>query len=485
MSKLSPASRLILQGADHRLELGPDGLSRYRVGAAPRSSIALGSCTGSSPGERVITAVERLIDRADLTDAAQADAVAEDHRKRLRDLFELGPKHALWWFPSGTDAIYGVSALAQRGPSLVHHVVVGASELGGGTLPAARGEAFTAAPPFGSLGLGDDMPGLAEACTAEPLHLREGDGSLLELDEVDHDVTQRVAAAVGSGRRVILHLVAHSKTGLRAPAAEHARDLLRVFGDRLWVMVDAAQGRLAPADVRDALSFGFLVLFTGSKFYSGPPFSGVVLLPPALSGDPGPLPPGLGHFSTRADLPLTWAKARASLSVASNPGLLARWEGALAEIEAYHSVAPHRRARAYHAFAGAVVRRMGASPHLSLDMPLPPSHRLATRLGAYPTVFPFRVRCDDGWHDADALRDLHEYLDTEHPDDAGRPIHLGQPVRLGPPSPDAPAMLRVALGARLVTRFTHADDGGAPWFDDVFSELADKVERWVVSRGQR
>lgn len=412
-------------------------------------------------------------------------------RHRLRVAFDLDPDGAVVLTPSGTDAVFVVSALAlARGAERVHHLVVGAGELGSGTLGAARGDAFTEEPPVADVGplvgvadplegLDVGLAGLSERCTAQPIYLRSERGERLEPAIVDAAVGAAADAAVAGGATVVVHMVAHSKTGLRAPSVHQVEQLRERHGDRIIVLMDAAQGRVAPVDIRRALAMNYVVLFTGSKFYSGPPFSGALFLPSAWGADPGALPEGLVDWLSVADLPDDWHEARDGLVVDANPGLIARWEAALAEIEAYHAIGPDRRSIVYHAFAAAFMGVFGPAPTVELDIPMPPVHQLASGLGAFPSVFSLRIRGADGWLGADRLRRLHAELDSvvvgEDPALA-KQFHLGQPVTLGPPR-DAPvAVLRVALGARLVREYADTPDGGGAWFRVCAAELLRKIE---------
>lgn len=481
---------LLLAGGDQRQVLDPaTGLSKYRTTTAPRAGIPLGSCTASWPSAMAAHAAEVALESwKEHRDPVQGvDASASEVRTRLRRLMGLGSEPGLLLAPSGTDIIYAVSALALRrsGRERVHHVVVGASELGGGTLSAARGLTFSPRTPHaGEVEVGAPVPGLADRCSAEPYYLRQDAGGRIDLDTVDTEIAERVRAAAVEGAAVVLHLVVHSKTGLRAPSVGVVRALDEELGDQLLVLVDAAQGRVGMRDVRRALGFGFPVLWTGSKFYSGPPFSAALVLPPAMAGDPGVLPGGLGQWLSRADLPYAWDTAREALPVAINPGLVLRWLMALEETEAYHTVPPPRRARVYHTFAGAVIEGLGPSPRLHLDLPEPPVHLLASGLGAFPTVFCFSVEGRGGRLGIPALKRLYALLDTDLSSEdprLGTRFHLGQPVPLGPPDGEQNGVLRVALGARLVTQLHRSSDAGAAWFRARMVELREKTELLVQS----
>ena len=468
------ASQWLTSGGDTRLEILDCGLSKYRVSDEMRNTIPFGSCTASNPDARGMRVVEEIMGR--LKKGESGDILAEEMRQQFQELFEL-PQHSRMVFsPSGTDVIYVLNAILASHHKKIHHIVVGAAELGGGTIAASGAQSFTTTTALDPDKEGG-MPCIADRITIEPVYLRHSTGTRRAANDVDADVHRRIAVAQASRKHVVVHLVVHSKTGLRAPSLELAKRWPDVT-----FMVDAAQGRLAPRDIRRALSLGFTVLFTGSKFYGGPPFSGALILPKKLSADPGALPAGLTSWFSKADLPTDWVEARASLPTKSNPGLLMRWAVAMNEIQTYHQILPRKRAAVYHTFAGGFHGVFGVNPHIEIDRPIPPVHQLVTVLGAYPSVFGFSVSDENGVLQAPELKKLHMMLDTsfeEHP----ICFHLGQPVKLGPPKSTELTLLRVALGARLVTKLASVEDCGYGWFHDHFSALSAKLS-WLIVNGK-
>ncbi|MFT5586083.1 MAG: hypothetical protein ACI9VR_003680 [Cognaticolwellia sp.] len=469
------------RGGDHRLVTGKDGFSPYRVAFHPRDTSPFGSCTASNPGPRALAGAKVAFDQWE--ESGRSDAVVDAFqlktRDELREIFTLPVHTSIVLTPSGTDALYLVNALIHRRDRHAHHVVVGAGELGGGTVRACEGRTFSDQRPFGGpVQVGLPLEGLAEDCSAEAVYLREEKGERLDEAAIDLEVERKVEAAMKPGVLVVVHLVAHSKTGLRAPSFQLGKRLTERYGDEVMVFVDAAQGRVAPADMRAALKHGFVVLVTGSKFYSGPPFSGALFLPAEWSRDPGPLPAGLSSWFDAASLPTTWGGARDALPHRSNPGLMLRWRGAMAEVTAYHAIPPRERAAVYATFAGAVHEILGPEGPIDLEFPLPPTHELVTGLGAFPTVFGFRVRDAQGWLDAPRMKVLHRLIDTIGPGEFGA-HHLGQPVSLGPPGEGRRVLLRIALGARLITDLAEEPDAGGLWMREHIRALRDKIEHLI------
>jgi hypothetical protein len=100
-------------------------------------------------------------------------------------------------------------------------------------------------------------------------------------------------------------------------------------------------------------------------------------------------------------------------------------------------------------------------------------------------VFGFRVHGPNGPLEADALRELHALLDTDLSDEGLPPgaWHLGQPVQLGPPGEDRCALLRVALGAQLVSEHAGTPDAGGGFFRETLGGVRARIEA-VVAAGR-
>ena len=128
------------------------------------------------------------------------------------------------------------------------------------------------------------------------------------------------------------------------------------------VVVDAAQGRFSRRGLREVLQNDYLVIFTGSKFYGGPPFSGACWcrrkFRPANRGLQQ-LPEGFGEYFTAAEMPESWGEIRQLLPAEPNIGGLLRWSAAIAEIEAYYDVPNELRLRVLRFFEAEVPRILG------------------------------------------------------------------------------------------------------------------------------
>src|SRR5262249_26024531 len=147
------------------------------------------------------------------------------------------------------------------------------------------------------------------------------------------------------------------------------------------------------------LEHGFMVALTGSKFLTGPTFSGALLVPRTLARrlKRQVLPQALGGYSARADWPKGWTAAR-SLPDVANYGLLLRWEAALDELRAFRSIPDHEVAALLSAFARAVKTRLATDPAFERLPVTAIDRRPLVASGGWdeiPTIFPFLLHGAD------------------------------------------------------------------------------------------
>jgi hypothetical protein len=202
------------------------------------------------------------------------------------------------------------------------------------------------------------------------------------------------------------------------------------------------------------------VIITGSKFFTGPPFSGALLVPPALAGHldaADAIPPGLLEYSSRCDWPRNWSNLRSRFPVRSNFGQWLRWEAALEEIGAYYRLPSEFRRRALKTFGKEVERIIAATPSLVLlpqqtrpDEAGSDDEELSQR-----TIFPFMVRGGGrilSLHDCRALyRALSGDAASNDSESTEKRCLIGQPVALGHGEKSQAAALRISASARLVS----------------------------------
>jgi hypothetical protein len=296
--------------------------------------------------------------------------------------------------------------------------------------------------------------------------------------EVDSEVLGAIEKSVANGINVLLQIMDSSKLGWRVPSDQCLDEISLRWPDQVQIVVDACQMRLGRPRLRKYLDRGYMVIVTGSKFFTGPPFSGALLVPADISKALDAIPEiasGLLEYSSRSDWPRNWRTLRSRFPIRANFGQWLRWEAALEEIRAYHDVPVEFRRSALTIFGRGVERIIASSPSLRL---LPPqqsdeSGSVDDEELACRTIFPFVIRRGDRVFSLDDCRKIYRALarpaaDADSAKAPGRDLGIaakvclvGQPVRLGGVESHPIAALRICAGARLVTETWSSDEAAA------------------------
>ncbi|MBB2206232.1 hypothetical protein [Gluconacetobacter takamatsuzukensis] len=483
---LEPAEKLMAEGGDARLAIDPaTGLNHYGSSHRPRPwAVTYASSTASSVSERGFAGAEaaraRLVQGGLAGEGAEVRAgMVAEVRHRIAAHYGMSGAQGVVLAPSGTDCELYALALAMLGSGghPVSNILLAPEETGSGVPLAAKGCHFANDTALGAqVAKGGSIAGFPADTLLLSVPLRRPDGALRAAAEIDGECIELARRGRQAGRHVLLHRLDLSKTGLLAPGLEmldRLADAARAEGAPVPdIVVDACQARLDPARVRAYLDRGWMVMITGSKFFTGPPFCGALLLPESVAARlrDGDLPSGLADYCHRGAWPE--APAARGLPVGENVGLMLRWYAALAEMEALREVPrPVVRARLAR-FLTALEAAIDADPDLRrLPVPHPERPPLADAWDDRGTILSFFVRdplaslpCGDdfvplGLEPARALyRWLNADLSRVVPVGADRALagllcHVGQPVPL--PHPMLPGgvagALRLSAGARLVS----------------------------------
>ena len=464
----SPVEQLLTSCGDTRLEIDPNtGHNRYHCSPRPSDAVPLGSCTSSTISRRGFDAAcDALRTIRDSDDwFAAANGCANSIRQRLSKLLTLPDGVDIALAPSGTDVeLLALALAAGPGDRPVVNIVVGPTEVGSGTPLAAACCHYDRLTPGGShVTAGEPVDrALAARVDVRTVNLRSASGAMFSESEIDGAVVELVVEACEADAIVLLHIVAHSKTGVHAPSLSCV-ERLRGISDDVVVVVDAAQGRFSRRGLREVLQKDYLVMFTGSKFYGGPPFSGALLVPSTfhpIKRKLSSLPHGFRDYFSAAEMPETWPEIRQSMPAEPNLGAILRWSAAIAEIDAYYKVPEDARLGVLRFFEAEVPRILGESTALFLLPIFPPLFDDSSQrfLESKTTVFGFWVTPPGASRPLDntALKQLHADLTTDlsathsnlDPQIVARRYQVGQPVDLG----SAGCVLRVALGGELITR---------------------------------
>ena len=471
----APLDRLLSGGGDPRLTINPaTGLNEYGCQPFPSpDTLTFSSSTATSISlrayDRARAARDELMQSAIAVGIEAAfDARVEAMRDELKACLGLSrTKAEVVFSPSGTDAQLQALFLtrARLGPA-VTTVIVAADQTGSGTVNTSRGCHFSAATANGSVvRKGEPIAGLAPFVNSVALRLFDEAGDIRPRAASDAMVLGAVENAVANGSHVLLQVMDSSKFGWRAPSERCLDEISRRWPHQVQIVVDACQMRLGRTRLRNYLDRGYLVLITGSKFFTGPPFSGALLVPAVLAqgfDTAGNIAPGLLEYSSRSDWPQNWPGLRSRFPVRENFGQWLRWEAALQEIRAYYNVPDEFRLSSLTTFGEGVEWIIASSPSLRL---LPPQQRAGGEgidedEFSQRTIFPFVIRRGDRILSLEACKKLYRALARDAVDVASadapvavasKPCLIGQPVALGGGEGQPAAALRICAGARLVT----------------------------------
>ena len=475
---------LLASGGDTRLALDPaTQLNGYGCRPFPRpEAFTFASSTATSISDRAYAGVagtrQVLLREAQLIGLDRAvDAQMDRHRIELKQILDLDDDDCeIVFSPSGTDSQLHALFLARAllGAPLVS-LIAASDETGSGATFATRGRHFNAVTAQGApVTKGEPIQGLADGVIGARVPLRDGVGRLRPIEEIDGDIAHTIARDVAAGKRVVLWAMDSSKFGLRSPSEDCLRWIADSADDKVMIVIDACQARLGRARLRWYLDRGFPVLMTGSKFFTGAPFSGALLVPQTLverCAAIDDVPDGIGAYTGRYDWPARFANIRKELPPQINLGTLLRWSAALTEMRDYYAVPGSFREFALAQFAQTVPQIIAAEPCLEL-MPLPEEEpaTLDNEEFATRTIFPFfiRRRGERLSHAEAAIlyRALNDDIAALLPATlppmlrllAARRCHIGQPVAVPDGMGGTLGALRISAGARVVSETWRSDD---------------------------
>ena len=328
-----------------------------------------GSCTCNSPTAVGFEAAQVLFNQLQTGEISLEDSF-ENTRKRLADLFKLPKGSGIFLTPSGSDAEYIpllITKLLNPGKE-IRNLVTCKDEVGAGTLNGANGKYFSSVDPIEGFTdspkkYGDDLNQVADGVEIWTVQAREPNG-----DEADNlpPMNEMMLDCNENGRVPIVHTVYGSKTGITEKFPENFVDKINEMGG--MVVMDACQGRFDLEIIHNAIEKQACVLFTGSKFFRGPPFSGAVFVPSKTMEklqqiDLG-LPESMNTFVGQNEIPAELSSMRESLQPSSNVGLALRWEAALAEIEPTMEIEEEERASLTDMWRENVVEMIQQKAHL-------------------------------------------------------------------------------------------------------------------------
>lgn len=472
----SPLEYLMMSGGDQRLNVDPDLLlNKYGCRPFPRpESFTFASSTATSISNAAYNKAQvkrKLLIKKSFKEGLEQTVsdFAEFIKKSLKTSLKLPENTSLLLAPSGTDISLYITGICQAiVKKEIVHILVAADETGSGVPLALKGQHFSDRTSQGdAVKKGTPIPGFKQG-ELHPIKLRLEKGGLKETDTVDQEVHKAVKNAINQGKQPILHAMDQSKLGYSAPSEQCLRDLQKKYGSQVLTLIDNSQLRVDPNDIQAYINRGYLMTITGSKFFTGPPFNGALLIPQALAKDwetcQGKLPKGLLHYSYENEWP-DWPMTR-DLQHGFNLGTNMRWFASICEIERYYKTPLSLRYLGVDLFCDHVDNAITAASFLehlpSYNTNQPRKAINPQKMKDRQTIFPFFIKQNGKVltkPEIDRLyrllnQDLSNLFQEESEDTqrlATRACHIGQPVSAiykdGSPS----GVVRINLGARVIS----------------------------------
>jgi hypothetical protein len=479
----SPVEHLFVQGGDNRLALNPQTLlNGYGCRPYPRpEAITFSSSTASSISAYAYHVAEQCRQgllaealRDGLTPAVEklAERIRRDIIKQICGGREMAD---VVLCSSGTDCFLIAQGLVHLTSDLpLVTLIVGANESGTGVPLAAQERHFAAQAALGeNVTKGEPVHGDAPEGVTIEIPLRDEQGRALGAAAVDANVRRMAEEHVAAGAQVLIHAMNHSKLGASGPSVALLLELKERLGDKVQIVIDACQMRVDLDEVRDYLLRDFPVIITGSKFFTGPPLSGAVLVSrqtvARIVDSKRRFPAGFNAYCARFDFPTTLRGILVNPSSDFNLGGYMRWVAALAEIKRYFRVPPNWRKQGLDQFGEEIKRLFLSHEAIQLqdtaasgDRPSDADREFAGR----QMIFPFFLvrRRADGIEVCDAAeaRTIYELLNQDCSAQfaaanardyrlLAQRCHIGQPVKAVHPSGVSTAVVRLSMGARIIS----------------------------------
>jgi hypothetical protein len=476
----------LVDGGGTRLHLDSmTNANRYGCTPLPQTDISsFSSCSARTISPWSLSALEQeCIEDFSGLPLDKLNTKMEKLRCNIADLLEISSMGAeIILSPSGTDAtlhaLFLVKALQNRP---LDSIVLAPDESGSSIPLAAIGLHFDTQTPLGTAVVkGQAIAEWANDVRLLSILVHDAMGNDCSLDEIDHQVLEVVRQSIQANRYVLLHAMDRSKLGRSYPSHACLQAIRQRYGDKVQILVDCCQGRISRSRLKGYLSQGHLLTLTGSKFFTGPPFSGALLVPQQLATmarDITDVPSGLYDYTEANAWPQDWVAIRSVLPNTFNTGLYVRWFAALIEMRSYFSIPTAFRKQVLQTFADAILQILGHCPHvhlLSLSQQCTEEFDDAETL--IPSIFPFFVRYEESFlHftstmalyyglNQDITRFLPERIPQSEQTLATQRFQIGYPVCLGDLG-----VLRICSDARMV--YEHWLDHPSSAFTNIENEM--------------
>ena len=472
-----PTEYLLMSGGDLRLNIDElELLNKYGCRPFPRpEAFTFASSTATSVSNFAFDKTDKvrsILIQNSLIKGFKNTSVefSELLKNNLRKALKIDDECQIIFSPSGTDSALQIAAITQIiSPKEITHILVASDETGSGVPSALKGCHFenTTALNYPVI-KGENIEGF-RAVDLIKIPLRDETGELKSSIQIDAEVFAAIKKTNESGRYTVLHAMDQSKLGYQSPSEEMMRKLNALDNLSLQIIVDCSQLRLDPKDIQKYLNNGYIVTITGSKYFTGPPYSGALIVPKnmnkTIASVKKTLPAGLTNYYNRSDWPTSWFCSK-DLSDEFNYGSFMRWNAAIVEMDRYYKTPILYRNMGIEMFCNFVEDSIKEASFLE------PLFDDETKNNTYKseefglrnirTIFPFFILKNKEALSIENVKKLYELLNSDISgqfEDASMEIvrlaaqkcHIGQAVNVKYGVDFESAVLRISLGARVIS----------------------------------
>ncbi len=472
-----PTEYLLMDGGDLRLNIDEINLlNKYGCRPFPRpEAFTFASSTATSVSNFAFDKTDKvrsILIRNSLKNGFKHTSLefSELLKNNLRKIFKLNDEFQIIFSPSGTDSALQIAAITQIiSEKDITHVLVASDETGSGVPAALKGCHFenTTALNY-PVKKGDKIEGFRDIDLIK-IPFRDENGDLKSSSQLDEEVLNAVSETNKLGRHIVLHTMDQSKLGYQSPSEKLLQKLNTLKNLSLQVIVDAAQVRLDPSDIQNYLNKGYIVSITGSKYFTGPPYSGALILPKKVSklidAVSTTLPEGLNNYYHHSDWPASWCCSN-ELSNGYNYGSYMRWNAAIVEMDRYYRTPILYRNMGIEMFCNFVEDSINEAtflePIYSDEAKTKSYNSKEFGLRNIRTIFPFFILQNNQVLSVDKVKKLYTLLNSDLSDEfknapleiirlAAQKCHIGQAVNVKYGNDIESAILRISLGARVIS----------------------------------
>lgn len=457
------ANEILSSGGDERIKLDEKGLnSHHLTPISPFPQLNRGTCTCSVIAKERISEVDGYYnDYLSKGHQAYRDSVESE----MFEVLNLDRDYDIFFAPSGTDLCYFpmlFSHLLQDPKKGLLNVVTNIDELGRGVKLAYSGELY-----FNENHIIKETGPLTENSFTKNIQTkfiqaREDDGTTRQKAQILRDTI----LGNQDEYNVVLNLNVCSKSGIvdDLTIIDELKDV-----PHLYIIVDCCQFRNDRLLLQKLLDMNCMIMITGSKFFSAPPFCAAMVTPKSIGDELNKIdadyqvPELFRKIFAQSDIPNRLEVFKSKFHDVENPGLFTRWKVALNDMRGFFEI-EDQGTEIIQSWGEHVSNYIAQSPYFEI---MPKCER------NFKSIISFKVKSQKTGEflDYEELKEVRKHLLTNIYERNGGKTKLiiGQPVKY-----NGGAFLRVALGARNILNYLIGD---LPFEEDEF--IIDKITELV------